>query len=102
MNEITKKINKAKDLNDCLDRTKAFLELLQESQEATGDNKWDKINNLHSIKIGANICTGSQSPHYDEAIYSDIEFINTIAKTLMPLCEDRIKNIWEELNNLIK
>ena len=98
MNNFTDKIRQMQQLNSCLERTKDFLDLLNKSQTATGDNKTtERINNLHSIKIETDICTGSQSPNYTENIYSDIQFTNEIANILIPLCQKRIKEIEEDL-----
>ena len=101
MSNYTNQIKHMQQLNECLERTKSFLDLLKESQSATGENSsTKKINNLFSIEIKANICTGTESPRYTKNIYSDICFTNEIANTLIPLCQKRIKKIEDLLQKL--
>lgn len=97
---IEDKIAEASRLQECLDRTERFLELLKEGRTTTGQSKTP--NYFTSLGLTADICTGSQSSEHGQSIFNDKEFLKLIAAKLKPLIEDRIEEIRENLNDLIK
>lgn len=103
MKTLSEKLDKAQCLNDALSRANKFLKLLNQSLKATGDNEKEEIiNNLRYIRIGSDVCTGSQNCAYEESLYDDTVLTNRMAFALIPLCEARIGEIELELKEIIK
>ena len=103
MEQIKLNIKKANKLSKNLERVEDTLSLLIKSQESTWNNKKENIiNNLRFLRVSSEICTWSQSSDCSKELFNDTDFLNKIAVTLIPLFEERMKEINLEIKELIK
>lgn len=99
MEDVNKKIQKAKKLQDDIAQLKNFINLCNNGHQYSEQHKGQ--NKFRSLTVSADIWTGSQNPNYKESILNH-DTIKLIIIATELLLKDRLKEQEDELTSMFK